>query len=406
MVRRGTWLMWVLVLGWIGFAAAPAQAQFRGELISAERVDHMAAEDLIPTFASLIPDVPEFLLRVVIRPRYGIDAYRVLYGTIDAFGDPTVASMLVVVPSGHLGPAPMVAYHHGTVADDASVPSNLSTEAFIGYAFATEGYLIVMPDYLGFGASPIRYHPYVHAATEASAAIDAMRAARTGAAYLGLSLNGQVFLTGYSQGGHACVATMREIEAHHRGEFNLVFTAAGSGPYDLNGVQAAMALENGDYPAPGYFPLLMLGYQDVYGNLFSSYSEALTPPYDTILPPAFDRVNTLGQINRLFPDDWRDVIQPDYLDGVLNDPNHPVNIALADNSLLNFAPQTPLHMYYCTGDQQVDYRNSLIAWFYYKVLRRSPADVRAVRLGSLGHNDCAPYALILGKLQMDVRRTD
>jgi hypothetical protein len=387
-------------------AVPAAEAQFRGELISVERVDQVAAEDLIPTFSSLLPEVPEILFRIFLRPRFDIDAYRVVYGTIDAIGNPTVASMLVVAPSGHVGPAPLVTYHHGTVADDASVPSNLGYEAYIGYALAAEGYLAVMPDYLGFGASPIPHHPYVHAATEASAAIDAMRAARTGAVYLGLALNGQVFLTGYSQGGHACVATMREIEANHRNEFNLVFTAAGSGPYDLDGIQANMALSNGAYPTPGYFPLLMLGYQDVYGNLFSSYSEALVAPYDTILPPAFNRVNTLGQINRLFPDDWRDVIQPAYLQGVLQDRRHPVNQALADNDLLDFVPRTPLHMYYCTGDTQVDYRNSLLAWFYYKILRRSPADVRAVRIGPFAHTECAPYALILGKLQMDLRRTD
>lgn len=401
---RVRWIQWGLIIGGC-LAGLPTFAQFRGELLQGELADEMAFTDLIAVVAEELPEVPPFLWTIAMPARRDIQAYRLEYGTIDAFGNPTVASMLMVVPAGFVGSAPMVAYHHGTVADDASVPSNLGFEAYIGYGFAADGYVMVMPDYLGFGASPIPHHPYVHAATEASAAIDAMRAARTAGKALGINLFGQVFLSGYSQGGHACVATMREIEAHHRNEFNLVMTAAGSGPYDLSGVQARMALENGDYPTPGYFPFLMLGYQDIYGTLYDSPSDVLVPPYDEILPPVYDRVNTMGQANRLFPDDWRDVIQPDFLEDVAKNPFNPLTVALRKNSLLDFVPQTDLYMHFCTGDTQVDYRNTLIAWLVYKVLYQSPANVLPVWLGAGDHTDCAPFSLILGKLQMDARRT-
>ena len=43
--------------------------------------------------------------------------------------------------------------------------------------FAAFGYVVCAPDFVGLGDSP-GVHPYVHAKTEASAAIDMLRAAR------------------------------------------------------------------------------------------------------------------------------------------------------------------------------------------------------------------------------------
>ena len=61
-----------------------------------------------------------------------------------------------------------------------------------------------MPDYIGMGESP-GLHPYVHGESEATATIDMIRAAREFITdSLNLIDNHQVFLSGYSQGGHAC----------------------------------------------------------------------------------------------------------------------------------------------------------------------------------------------------------
>ena len=56
-------------------------------------------------------------------------------------------------------------------------------------------------------------HNYMHAETEASATIDLIIYGKE-LAYelLGVSSNNQLFLFGYSQGGHATMAAVKEIE--------------------------------------------------------------------------------------------------------------------------------------------------------------------------------------------------
>lgn len=83
--------------------------------------------------------------------------------------------------------------------------------------------------------STYSYHPYLHADSEATSVIDSIRAARNVAALQGFGLSGKVMLTGYSQGGHASMATHRAIERDMPGEISVVAGAHLSGPYNLSG---------------------------------------------------------------------------------------------------------------------------------------------------------------------------
>src|ERR1035437_2654049 len=136
------------------------------------------------------------------------------------------ASGAVLVPSGAgcPGPFPLVAYAKGTDVQKPRTLANLQdSETFVLMAFyAAQGYAVVATDYLGYALSTYPYHPYLHADTAASMVIDSIRAARNAAPALGLALNGKVMLTGFSQGGHAAMATQRAIEQQNSGEFNLV----------------------------------------------------------------------------------------------------------------------------------------------------------------------------------------
>jgi len=81
--------------------------------------------------------------------------------------------------------------------------------------FATTGYAAVVPDYLGLGDSP-GLQLYHHARSEATACVDLLRAARTWCASNNVELNDQLFLAGYSHGGHVTMALHRELEPFTR----------------------------------------------------------------------------------------------------------------------------------------------------------------------------------------------
>ena len=203
----------------------------------------------------------------------GVEIFKLRYHTVDVFGNPTIASGALYVPQVSCGSLPILSFQHGTVMDERNVPSNRSDD-LAGYFFAGTGYITVMPDYLGLGDNP-GIHPYIHWESEATAGIDIIRAAREFLEdSLGITDNNQLFITGYSQGGHATMAMHKYIQIHDlQDEFNIVASAPMSGPYALSYDQMDMILrEDSSYYKSEFLPYLFASYNLVYGNLFTDYA--------------------------------------------------------------------------------------------------------------------------------------
>ena len=152
-----------------------------------------------------------------------MSCYKLTYKTPDASAALINASGLVCLPATRSGGSPVLSYQHGTIFQDSDAPSSFltSAEGLAGAVFAAIGFIAVLPDYIGYGDSTALLHPYVHAATLASATVDMNRAARVFFKEPGINAvtNGQLFLAGYSEGGYATLATQRLMEQNLSAEF-------------------------------------------------------------------------------------------------------------------------------------------------------------------------------------------
>ena len=343
--------------------------------------------------------------------QYDIDMYKMVYNTVDALGQPTIASGAFLAPSNTpCTDFPMIVYHHGTSLRKIDVPSNDVGETLIGRVFGAGGYFVLMPDYIGMGESP-GLHPYCHGESEATATRDMIRAAREFIAdSLNMIDNGELFLTGYSQGGHAAMAAHKYIEENNLlGEFNVLGSAPCSGPYEMSGAMADTILSPYPYSNPGYLVYLLSAYQMVYGNLYNSYAQVLNSPYDTIVPPFFDGNNTtldMGTLNNLLSG-YIDTLMVDTVvanfSNSMSTYNHPLWTALLDNDNHDWTPQRPIRMYYCTGDEQVTFQNAIAAEATMQA--NGANDVQAVNMGTGNHNDCVLPALTTAYLWFDGLRS-
>lgn len=330
--------------------------------------------------------------------KYDIEVYRVIYNTPDPFNKMTKASGLVIIPKGQTKAVPLVSYQHGTITKKTDAPSNMtSSEIGIGLIMsASGGFTVSMPDYLGFGTSAGLYsgiHPYIHSATEASACIDMMRATRN---LLkdnpSVTLNEQVFLVGYSQGGHATMAALKEIEEKYANEFKIEAAAPMAGPYDLSRTQAETIIAPKPFAAPYFLPQLLLAYNDIY-KLYGPTSRFLKAPYDATLPPLFTGSTSASAITSAMPAIPREIIEANtYSDFTNNFYSNPLRNALRENDLINWAPKSVVKMYHCQTDNLVPYQNSTVALESFK--QRGASQVSLVDVGNMTHSGCAPFALI------------
>ena len=110
---------------------------------------------------------------------------------------------------------PVLLYAHGTSLqksyDMADIANN--TEArLVAAVFAAQGFIVVAPNYTGYGGSSLGYHPYLDRVQQSADMIDALRAARSASPRSACAIRGKLMVTGYSQGGYVALATQRAMQ--------------------------------------------------------------------------------------------------------------------------------------------------------------------------------------------------
>jgi hypothetical protein len=327
------------------------QPATRGKLLSST---------LVTNFSALFLDLAYLSYGINLTAQYGVNCYKVVYETIDPLGARTIASGGLYLPQ-HTGVNwPLLSFSRSTETQTNQVPSvALTLDAFAGVAFASVGYASVVADLLGMGSSP-GFHPFLHARSEATASVDMLRAAKNYCASNSIGLNGQIFVAGYSQGGHTAMALDRELERYHTNEFTVTACAPMAGPYDMSGVELNDILSGRCVPDPYYVAYVLVAYQSVY-SLAPGWSDLFAPPYDATIPPLFNGNTTNTVINSALPCDVTTFLAPALIASLTNDPACPLYQALRDNDLYRWKPVAPIRLYHCNGDQDVLFANSVVA---------------------------------------------
>ena len=223
------------------------------------------------------------LLQVAGTPVCGVDSRYLQFRTVGGKGEPATASGALMLPIGTApvcnGPRPIVLYAHGTASDKSYNFANLVAPANPAYLeaaeiaalFVAQGYIVVASNYVGYDSSDAAYHPYLVADQQSKDMIDALTAARTALPLLSgttVSDNGKLFITGYSQGGFVAMATHRAMQT---AGMNVTASSPASGFYPMAAFQDFVF--SGHPNVPGGEALIVMGYQNSYGDIYSAASD-------------------------------------------------------------------------------------------------------------------------------------
>ena len=127
---------------------SPPVTERAGRLESAALLSTVPVTDISAALAA-----KESLAQDVV-PRYAVTSYRLDYLTTDADGREVRASGMVSVPQKPAGAkSPLLSYQHGTIFRDAEAPSNNAVASEVAVVLASLGYIVLAPDYVGFGSS-------------------------------------------------------------------------------------------------------------------------------------------------------------------------------------------------------------------------------------------------------------
>lgn len=323
--------------------------------------------------------------------QYEVDMYRVEYSTIYK-GTTITASGLVFVPDTD-ETVSVMSFQHGTIAAERQAPSSLplnSSELVFYAGMSSLGFVMIVPDFVGFGASTDLMHPYYIEEVTASAVLDNIYAGVNLAEELGITIDNELYLAGYSQGGYATMATHKAIEEKGIDQLKLVASFPASGGYDLLGVRRFF-FEQETYDEPFF-----LGYVAKSFKTYYDWSQSLgllfNAPYAAAIDTLYDGTYSGNEINAVLTTNVADLVNADYLADPTAAEFGYATEAFEENSLTDWIPATPMHMYHGDADITVPYQNSVEVYNYFMAEGASSEIVTFTSLpGGTHGTGVAPY---------------
>jgi fermentation-respiration switch protein FrsA (DUF1100 family) len=302
-----------------------------GELLRAEPMD-----------AYLVPGV-----------RLRARAWRILYRSTGAVGEPTVVSGTVLLPGARrrrdARALPLIGHAIGTHGiGDAAAPSRLLArgldwEAALMAQLLARGWAVAVTDYQGLGTPGD--HAYMVGRALGPNVLDAMRAARE-LVPDELPADGRAAVIGYSEGG-AAAAWAAQLQPTYAPDMPLVGVAAGA---------AAADLESATPNLDGSFFSFFIAYGGI--GYAAAYPELDLDPYLT--PKAREGIDALRNSTVL----QAMLHGPKFAHATdLTNPNVlelPDWVArLRENKLGTIAPAAPVLLHHARRDQIVSFKHSV-----------------------------------------------
>ncbi|MEI6455548.1 MAG: lipase family protein [bacterium] len=302
-------------------------------------------------------------------PNKKVKIVSIVYNTIGPDGEPILASGAIFYPSvdaDYERKGTILGVHY-TYGADYEVPSQKMgvTEGL----FALFGYAVVAPDYIGYGASKDKVHPYYDVVSTGQASADMLLAAKEYFASISRKMSHKITVMGYSQGGQASLSFLRfvETEPMYKDAFVIDQVFAGGGAYDL--IKSYDTFVEKDYSSqPVTIPLLVLGIN--YGenlelDLKQMFAETLYCNYkEWIISKKYttDEVTAMMKETKLTK-----IMAPEAFD-TLNENTRKFRQGLRNNSLIvygritNWVPKAKITLLHATDDTIVPYENTESAY--------------------------------------------
>jgi pimeloyl-ACP methyl ester carboxylesterase len=279
--------------------------------------------------------------------RYGVNLYRVTYPSVipEKNNRPTIASGLIAVPDGLTGTRPVVSYQHGSVFGKSEVPSSpeqsMETRLMIAN-FAGQGYMVIGADYFGKGISAERNSYLVKPSTQ-QACLDMLFAVEAASADLGVGM-GQLFLSGWSQGGWSALVFLNRLE-----EIGIPVTAAAvaSGPPDMFAMLNRWANNPGEIDASYIPPLvsILLNAMEEYYGMPGFVNAAIKPEYQQATRDLYLNIRTIEQVEPLIPTRLPDLLQDEFKAALARGDDR-FGQLLQESHGYRWRAVTPMHLYH------------------------------------------------------------
>ena len=335
---------WLDLVGVVGDTATSPQANVSG-INSPQRATSTSV-------ASVMQELFDFSKTAVAVEVSGV------YKSVDINNDPILLSGKVILPAK--GPIKRyILVSHYTIASNREAPSNIfSLEGLL----VKLGYALIIPDYIGYGVTADKVHPYLVMELTARNVLDMYDAVVPFLEKAGCAPeHDDIYLMGYSQGGATTMAVLHEIE-HNEIPIKIRRVFAGGGPYDIKYTYDQFVETNwASYPCA--VPIMMQGM--VVGNKLDLDMSTMMASniYENLDEWVNSKLYTSNQINALIGTNvTSNLLTPIGMDRTSKEVSE-LYKAMTENSILTYSwtPKAPVFIFHSMDDDVVPFENAMRA---------------------------------------------
>ena len=335
---------WLDLVGVVGDTATSPQANVPG-INSPQRATSTSV-------ASVMQELFDFSKTAVAVEVSGV------YKSVDINNDPILLSGKVILPAK--GPIKRyILVSHYTIASNREAPSNIfSLEGLL----VKLGYALIIPDYIGYGVTADKVHPYLVMELTARNVLDMYDAVVPFLEKAGCAPeHDDIYLMGYSQGGATTMAVLHEIE-HNEIPIKIRRVFAGGGPYDIKYTYDQFVETNwASYPCA--VPIMMQGM--VVGNKLDLDMSTMMASniYENLDEWVNSKLYTSNQINALIGTNvTSNLLTPIGMDRTSKEVSE-LYKAMTENSILTYSwtPKAPVFIFHSMDDDVVPFENAMRA---------------------------------------------
>ena len=325
---------------------------------------------LANTFLST-PDLPSL---------YSVSGNKITYKTTFK-GESITASGIVLVPQTETSLG-VVSLQHGTITQLEHTPSDMkisSNEVTLGAILASMGYIVVMPDYIGYGESESLPHPYELEAGLGLPNLDMLAAAFEFFEKKDITTTEQLFVIGYSEGAYASMALLKALKTSTK--FDVTHAFLGGGAYNKTASMKTILQETESLSYLRFYLWVLHTYNSYYDNLKHPWEYYVKPEFATQLNQINDWKTVILPFD--FPNTIEALFTPTFINQAIEeDETTAIQAAFGNNDLYDWHSVVPITLYHGTEDEFVPPLNSSTA---YLAMQQRGSTVKYVPLEGKNH---------------------
>lgn len=284
--------------------------------------------------------------------------YAITYPSVDQHGDSLLLSGKVSIPVDKPAKGLILIPHYTITANEEAPSINITGEA----RYFSDEYVLLVPDFIGYGITSDWIHPYLHGELTAQNCVDMLWGTRAmlDSMQLAIPLD-SIYIVGFSQGGATALWTLKLLEEQYSDRIHVIHCYAGGGPYDV-AVTYDESVATGRVFMPAAIAMLVVGTDAAYdlhldrSDFFTpamerAYAKYIEPKTSKVMPVFFHTLN--HRLKHWLTPLGRDKTQPQMkrlYEGLRR------SSLVTDSVCPTWTPQAPLYVFHSVKDDVVTIR--------------------------------------------------